>query len=156
MTGNRASAPVIVTRQRARKFARGGPILTPASGGPYNRLGSSPPSIDSGAMLNMPLRRSFRVRFLLTILCLAGFAAPPAQAPRSLAEDGDFLETFQGYLDPAPLGIDARYAWTVAGGRGENVRICDIEYSWNLTHNDLLNAASSLFVYVKGVNPLPD
>ena len=104
----------------------------------------------------MPLRRSFRVRFLLTILCLAGFAAPPAQAPRSLAEDGDFLETFQGYLDPAPLGIDARYAWTVAGGRGENVRICDIEYSWNLTHNDLLNAASSLFVYVKGVNPLPD
>src|SRR5438105_8542703 len=107
-------------------------------------------------MLNMPLRHSVFVRFLLTFLCLFAVAAPLAPPARSLAAEGDLLETFQGYLDAAPLGLDARYAWTLPGGRGENVRICDIEYSWNLTHNDLLDAASNLFVYVKGVYPLPD
>ncbi|MFL6276057.1 MAG: S8 family serine peptidase [Blastocatellia bacterium] len=96
------------------------------------------------------------MRFWLTILCLVALAAMPMPVPRARAADGDMLETFQGYLDPAPLGIDARYAWTLPGGRGENVRICDIEYNWNLTHNDLIGATANLFVYVKGLNPLPD
>ena len=104
----------------------------------------------------MPLRPSSRMRFLLAALCLVALAAPPAPAPRRVAAAEDMLETFQGYLDPAPLGLDARYAWTLDGGRGENVRICDIEYNWNLTHNDLVAATANLFVYVKGVNPLPD
>ncbi|MEN3335322.1 MAG: hypothetical protein V7641_4687 [Blastocatellia bacterium] len=104
----------------------------------------------------MPLRRPSLIKFLLTILCLAAIASPLAPPSRSLAEEGDFLETFQGYLNPAPLGLDARYAWTLPGGRGENVRVCDIEYSWNLTHSDLSNAAANLFIYVKGVYPLPD
>ncbi len=52
--------------------------------------------------------------------------------------------------------MDVRYAWTFAGGHGENVRIVDIEYNWNLEHNDLLTATSDLVVYVKGVNPLSD
>src|SRR4051812_21504788 len=29
----------------------------------------------------------------------------------------------QGYLDPAPRGVDAKHAWTLPGGRGEGVRI---------------------------------
>jgi subtilisin family serine protease len=66
------------------------------------------------------------------------------------------LEVFQGYLDPAPMGMDVRYAWTLPGGRGENVRIVDIEFNWNLNHNDLVAATSNLFVYVKGVDPLPE
>jgi Subtilase family len=107
-------------------------------------------------MLNVRRRGSSWVRFLLTMACLAALAAPLTPRSRSFAADADLLETFQGYLDPAPLGLDARYAWTLAGGRGENVRICDIEYNWNLTHNDLIATASNLFVYVKGINPLPD
>jgi len=47
----------------------------------------------------------------------------------------------QGYLDPATGGIDADYAWTVPGGTGLNVRIYDVEYSWNQTHEDLDKAA---------------
>ena len=66
------------------------------------------------------------------------------------------LEAFQGYLDPAPRGMDIRYAWTLPGGHGENVQIVDIEYNWNLNHNDLIHATSDLFIYVKGVNPLPE
>ncbi len=43
----------------------------------------------------------------------------------------------QGYLDAAPGGIDARYAWTQSGGRGFDVRIIDIEGAWRFTHEDL-------------------
>jgi hypothetical protein len=44
----------------------------------------------------------------------------------------------QLYLDPAPNGVDARYAWTIAGGRGGGVRIIDVEGAWNFAHEDLL------------------
>lgn len=47
------------------------------------------------------------------------------------------LRLEQGYLNPAPLGIDAYYAWNLPGGRGEGVKIIDIETGWNLTHEDL-------------------
>jgi serine protease len=42
----------------------------------------------------------------------------------------------QGYLDPAPRGLDARFAWTRDGGRGDNVKIIDVEYGWVLNHED--------------------
>lgn len=43
----------------------------------------------------------------------------------------------QGYLDAAPGGIDARWAWTQPGGRGGGVRIIDCEWGWRFTHEDL-------------------
>jgi serine protease len=46
-------------------------------------------------------------------------------------------ESQQGYLNPATDGIDAKYAWTLPGGTGNYVTICDLEYSWNLSHDDL-------------------
>ena len=48
----------------------------------------------------------------------------------------DFSAT-QGYLNAAPAGIDARFAWTQGGGRGDDIRIIDIEQGWNLDHEDL-------------------
>jgi Subtilase family/Dockerin type I domain len=47
----------------------------------------------------------------------------------------DFVSE-QGYLDPAPGGVDAEYAWNVPGGNGENVHIIDIEGDWNFDHED--------------------
>jgi subtilisin family serine protease len=44
----------------------------------------------------------------------------------------------QGYLDPAPGGINARFAWTLPGGIGTGVKVIDIEGGWTLTHEDLL------------------
>lgn len=46
--------------------------------------------------------------------------------------------TRQLYLETAPGGIDARYAWTRVGGKGQGVRIIDIEGAWRFTHEDLL------------------
>lgn len=47
------------------------------------------------------------------------------------------FEARQGYLGAAPGGIDARYAWTVPGGRGSGARVIDCEWGWRFTHEDL-------------------
>ena len=56
---------------------------------------------------------------------------PPAVTPS--------FERLQGYLDRAPGGIDARFAWRRPGGRGRGVGIIDIEEAWQFTHEDLLH-----------------
>ena len=61
---------------------------------------------------------------------------PPAATP-------DF-NTRQGYLDAAPGGVDARFAWTKPGGRGDGVRVIDLEWGWNFSHEDLLVNAGGL------------
>jgi hypothetical protein len=43
----------------------------------------------------------------------------------------------QGYLDPAPDGVDAEYAWGFAGGDGAGQRVIDLERGWTLNHEDL-------------------
>ena len=60
-----------------------------------------------------------------------------------IPEDADIPPTTpnwqgrQDHLDPAPGGIDAKYAWTIPGGKGSLVKIIDIEAGWNLNHEDL-------------------
>src|SRR6185503_12422445 len=56
---------------------------------------------------------------------------------------------YQGYLNPAPRGIDARYAWGFPGGDGASVGLIDIEQGWNLDHIDLRQARIQL---LSGVN----
>lgn len=61
---------------------------------------------------------------------------PPAASP-------DFTAR-QGYLDAAPGGVDARFAWTKPGGRGDGLRIIDLEWGWNFSHEDLAVNAGGL------------
>jgi Subtilase family len=42
------------------------------------------------------------------------------------------LYCHQGYLESAPTGIDAIYAWNKQGGDGEGIKFIDIEQGWNL------------------------
>jgi hypothetical protein len=65
---------------------------------------------------------------VLNAMTAAAEDAPPASP--------DFTSR-QGYLNRAPEGIDARYAWTLPGGRGTGVNIIDIEGAWQFTHEDL-------------------
>ena len=44
----------------------------------------------------------------------------------------------QGYLGPAPVGIDAHFAWTQAGGRGWDVRVIAPEWRRRGVANALL------------------
>lgn len=55
------------------------------------------------------------------------------------------LASEQGYLRPAPRGIDVDHARGQPGGRGEGVRVIDIEYGWHPQHEDF-PAASSLLI----------
>lgn len=76
----------------------------------------------------------------------AAFLKPAVELPRindmaaALEEPPPATPDFtarQLYLDPPPSGIDARWAWTQAGGRGRDIRITDIEGAWRFTHEDL-------------------
>lgn len=46
-------------------------------------------------------------------------------------------QSHQGYLGPAPAGVNALWAHTQGGGRGAGVRIVDVEGAWQLGHEDL-------------------
>lgn len=81
------------------------------------------------------------------------YAQPPAEpamvnfgmnaALRSVLAAADIAPTTplyegnQGYLNAAPTGVDARYAWTVPGGTGSGVRFVDIEGGWRTSHEDM-------------------
>ena len=70
---------------------------------------------------------------------VAPLPAPPPTTP-------DF-EPDQHYLDSPPDGIDARSLRVIPGGRGNGIRVVDVEYSWNTSHEDLpLGLASRVLV----------
>lgn len=54
----------------------------------------------------------------------------------------DPMSSSQGYLDAAPGGLDARWAWGVADGSG--VGFVDLEQGWTLDHEDLVGAGITL------------
>ncbi|RKZ19024.1 hypothetical protein DRQ50_02935 [bacterium] len=71
--------------------------------------------------------------------------AYPVALPPELPLPPDYSAN-QGYLQSAvsaPAGVDANYAWTQTGGDGTGVTVCDIEYSWNTSHNDITKAVGS-------------
>jgi hypothetical protein len=49
----------------------------------------------------------------------------------------DPLSVKQNYLDAAPTGIDARFAWTQPNGDGAGVGFVDLERGWFTKHEDL-------------------
>ncbi|WP_194833411.1 S8 family serine peptidase [Nocardia sp. XZ_19_369] len=90
------------------------------------------------------------------------YVKPPAEppiapdgAPVARADDAPPVtpnfQARQGYLDPAPQGVDARWAWTMPGGRGQGVRVIDIEGAWRFTHEDLMIGQGGVI----GGNPSP-
>lgn len=92
-------------------------------------------------------------------------AEPPVAAPEVIQRLNDMVPQIEAlpaatpdftarqvYLNAAPAGIDALYAWTLAGGRGAGVRVIDCEWSWNFTHEDLLQNQSGVVVGVSSTD----
>ncbi len=74
---------------------------------------------------------------------------PPGSEPQvSPADDPRFAN--QGYLDPAPDGIDAEFVWPraggagFAGGDGAGLRVIDLERGWTFGHEDLAAQGATL------------
>ncbi len=65
---------------------------------------------------------------------VARVAPMPLPAPAPLPPD---FSSNQGYFDATPQGTSCEVTWTWPGGRGQNVAVCDIEYSFNPSHEDL-------------------
>ncbi len=65
------------------------------------------------------------------------YPEPITEPAADIAPATPSYEASQGYLNAAPTGIDARYAWNFPGGRGNNIRLIDVEQDWRLDHEDL-------------------
>ena len=60
----------------------------------------------------------------------------PAWYP-SVDPTNDAYYCYQGYLRPAPAGIDAPASWSLPGGQGAGFGLVDLERGWNIDHEDL-------------------
>ncbi|MFC8436525.1 S8 family peptidase [Streptomyces sp. NPDC057253] len=80
-----------------------------------------------------------------------GLTAGPPRLKEGAPRTPDFTGR-QGYLRPAPEGIDAHWAWQRPGGTGQGVTVIDVEGAWQLGHEDL---AAKLAGVVVGT-PLTD
>ncbi|AXS40850.1 S8 family peptidase [Breoghania sp. L-A4] len=89
----------------------------------------------AGALRRWPIMRSVEIEL----------DGPPPLVDAS----NDPLAVNQGYLDPAPGGVDARFAWTVTGGDGAGQAVVDVEGGWELAHEDLSAHGISL---ISGTN----
>lgn len=50
----------------------------------------------------------------------------------------------QDYLDAAPIGIDARWAWTQPNGEGAGTALVDLEQGWRPNHEDLVGQGPTI------------
>jgi serine protease len=66
------------------------------------------------------------------------YAQPYAQlAAADIPPTTPNFQSAQGYLGAAPVGIDALYSWTKSGGKGQGLKIVDVEFAWQTTHEDM-------------------
>jgi serine protease len=67
----------------------------------------------------------------------------PAEEP-TVYPGNDCRWPRQGYLDPAPDGIDAEFGWQFDGGDGAGQHFIDLERGWTLEHEDLKDHGATL------------
>ncbi len=98
--------------------------------------GKAMPDLNTAYILHLPKgTKAEQIIDELNALDAIEIALPmPLPAPDPVV--GNY-EPQQGYLNPAPGGVDARFAWTQPAGAGGNVWIADIESNWNFNHTDL-------------------
>jgi len=78
---------------------------------------------------------SVEIASIVPVTTLAA-VGPGRTEPDSCPVATPSFESYQGYLGPAPHGIDAPAAWR-QGARGQGVWFADIEGGWNAQHEDL-------------------
>ncbi|HSJ88589.1 MAG TPA: RICIN domain-containing protein [Anaerolineales bacterium] len=90
---------------------------------------------------DMPVQQDFMNQLNGFRIVEQVYAAVPTDGAQDPTPD---ISGQQGYFGPAPMGLDAFYAWTQPGGRGDGVRLIDVEYDWVTDHEDF-PPASQMF-----------
>ena len=81
----------------------------------------------------------------LNVLPEVDRAYPELATSEPLVNDADDDYALdQDYLDPAPVGIDARWAWTQPNSEGSGIGFVDLEQGWFPNHEDLAGKAPTL------------
>ena len=80
---------------------------------------------------------------------LFAYLEPPPVEPPAVNPVDDPRSPNQGYLDPAPDGIDAEDAWGFLGGDGAGQSLVDLEWGWTFNHEDL---AAHGITLISGIN----
>jgi len=81
---------------------------------------------------------------------VAEFALVPQELPSRPTPEYSSLQT---YFDKAPSGIDAKYSHSIPGGDGTGIKVTDIEYEWNTSHEDLDKAHKVELLVAPGDTP---
>jgi hypothetical protein len=153
-----------------------GIVLEPLFGSNEARVRSAAATVDASGTIVPDLSRYYRVdapeaeleelaeRLRALPEVEAAYIKPPAEpaalrlndmtpaADEAPATTPDFSAR-QGYLAPAPVGIEAAFANALPGGRGANVAIIDIEWGWRFNHEDLRQVQGGV---VSGTNSSDD
>lgn len=110
-----------------------------------NARGAGEPQPDLSLYFRLRLAQGADATGLADRLAALGFVESVFQEPRPAVPPATpSFQGAQGYRAAAAAGgMDADYAQTVTGGRGQAVRIFDIEYSWNQAHEDLSKARAT-------------
>lgn len=131
-----SASPASLAAVRARAERRAGRTLPDLSA--YRRI------VFSGANAQRVLPLVARLPGMVL-----AYAAPLATPPPSAS-----YVSQQGYRDPAPAGVDAGYLAKVPGAQGDDVGIFDLEYSWDVNHEDLSKARATGAVIPSGPSPV--
>jgi hypothetical protein len=108
--------------------------------------------IDVGGLRASPVEVARRLALLPEVETAYAERAVSLPSPRASRPGGTGLFR-QRYLAPAPVGVDAAAAWARLGGRGEGVRLADVESAWRETHVELRRLGLRL---VAGLNDKDD
>jgi hypothetical protein len=90
--------------------------------------------LDDARPLGMLLDQEPRVEFW--------YLDPDAENPGDVQPADDPNSPLQGYLNPAPGGLDVRALWQQRGSAGAGISFADVELGWTIDHGELLNAST--------------
>lgn len=110
-----------------------GELLTDKELPDLNLLYAVTLSGDSNTAELLTVLRQFRIVEYAMIKIPLG----PPTTPGNAGDPTPDYVLDQGYFDPAPAGIDVAYARALPGGRGEGVRVVDVEQGVHILHEDL-------------------
>jgi subtilisin family serine protease len=120
--------------------------------------GFQPPNLLGYFFVDLPSKSDPKVALKLlqewSVVEASYLESPPLEPPVDASDDDFNAELL--YLESAPTGIDARFAWTQSGGDGLGESFIDVEWGWDVdattkefTHEDLKDSGIRL---VSGVN----